>query len=174
MQKKQPMAGARVAYVGVMIALAMILSYLESFVPLPIGIPGVKLGIANLVVLVTLGFLSYKEVAAIDLLRIVLSGILFGSGVSLAYSLSGGILSLILMLLLDKSRRFSLAGISIAGGVSHNIGQIIMAALLLENKQILSYLPVLLIAGLGTGLINGAVALPVTRIIHKNYGNNLE
>ncbi len=174
MQKKQPMAGARVAYVGVMIALAMILSYLESFVPLPIGIPGVKLGIANLVVLVTLGFLSYKEVAAIDLLRIVLSGILFGSGVSLAYSLSGGILSLILMLLLDKSRRFSLAGISIAGGVSHNIGQIIMAALLLENKQILSYLPVLLIAGLVTGLINGAVALPVTRIIHKNYGNNLE
>ena len=144
MQKKQPMAGTRVAYVGVMIALAMILSYLESFVPLPIGIPGVKLGIANLVVLVTLGFLSYKEVAAIDLLRIVLSGILFGSGVSLAYSLSGGILSLILMLLLDKSRRFSLAGISIAGGVSHNIGQIIMAALLLQNKQILSYLPVLL------------------------------
>ena len=150
MQKKQPMAGTRVAYVGVMIALAMILSYLESFVPLPIGIPGVKLGIANLVVLVTLGFLSYKEVAAIDLLRIVLSGILFGSGVSLAYSLSGGILSLILMLLLDKSRRFSLAGISIAGGVSHNIGQIIMAALLLQNKQILSYLPVLLIAGLVT------------------------
>ena len=158
MQKKQPMAGTRVAYVGVMIALAMILSYLESFVPLPIGIPGVKLGIANLVVLVTLGFLSYKEVAAIDLLRIVLSGILFGSGVSLAYSLSGGILSLILMLLLDKSRRFSLAGISIAGGVSHNIGQIIVAVVLTGTPEIIWYLPVLLISGTISGFFTGYAA----------------
>lgn len=117
----------RVAKCGLLIALAMVFSYVEVLIPFNFGIPGIKLGLANLIVVV--GFYSMKttDVIAVSLVRIFLSGLLFGNLMSILYSLSGGILSIIVMLLLKRLHRFSIVGVSIAGGVFHNIGQIIVA-----------------------------------------------
>ena len=131
----------RVAKCGLLIALAMVFSYVEVLIPFNFGIPGIKLGLANLIVVV--GFYSMKttDVIAVSLVRIFLSGLLFGNLMSILYSLSGGILSIIVMLLLKRLHKFSIVGVSIAGGVFHNIGQIIVAMLILENFAVAVYLP---------------------------------
>lgn len=130
----------RVAKCGLLIALAMVFSYVEVLIPFNFGIPGIKLGLANLIVVV--GFYSMKttDVIAVSLVRIFLSGLLFGNLMSILYSLSGGILSIIVMLLLKRLHKFSIVGVSIAGGVFHNIGQIIVAMLILENFCLWQYI----------------------------------
>jgi heptaprenyl diphosphate synthase len=148
---------AKVAYLAIMIALALILSYVEAMIPLNFGVPGIKLGLANLVVLIGLFLLSPGEVLAISVARILLAGFLFGNAASIIYSLAGGLLSFAVMLLLSKCSRLSIMGISIAGGVSHNIGQIIVACIAVENIKLMYYLPALLIAGVLTGLLIGVI-----------------
>ena len=157
----------RVAKCGLLIALAMVFSYVEVLIPFNFGIPGIKLGLANLIVVV--GFYSMKttDVIAISLVRIFLSGLLFGNLMSILYSLSGGILSIIVMLLLKRLHRFSIVGVSIAGGVFHNIGQIIVAMLILENFAVAVYLPPLLIAGTITGMLIGILAMRMLPVIKK-------
>ena len=140
---------------GLMTALAMIFSYIEFLIPISIGIPGIKLGLANIVTVVALYILKPHEAFLINLVRIMLCGLLFGNSMSLIYSLSGGILSFVIMLLLKKINGFSVYGVSIAGGVTHNIGQILAAMAVLENVMIAYYLPVLLIAGAATGFLIG-------------------
>lgn len=148
---------AKAAYVAILIALALILSYVEAMIPLNFGIPGIKLGLANLVVLIGLFLLRPGEVLAISVARILLAGFLFGNAASIIYSLAGGLLSFAVMLGLSKCSRFSIMGISIAGGVSHNIGQIIVASIAVENIKLMYYLPALLIAGVLTGLLIGVI-----------------
>lgn len=157
----------RVAKCGLLIALAMVFSYVEVLIPFNFGIPGIKLGLANLIVVV--GFYSMKttDVIAVSLVRIFLSGLLFGNLMSILYSLSGGILSIIVMLLLKRLHKFSIVGVSIAGGVFHNIGQIIVAMLILENFAVAVYLPPLLIAGTITGMIIGILAMRMIPVIKK-------
>lgn len=157
----------RVAKCGLLIALAMVFSYVEVLIPFNFGIPGIKLGLANLIVVV--GFYSMKttDVIAVSLVRIFLSGLLFGNLMSILYSLSGGILSIIVMLLLKRLHRFSIVGVSIAGGVFHNIGQIIVAMLILENFAVAVYLPPLLIAGTITGMLIGILAIRMLPVIKK-------
>lgn len=157
----------RVAKCGLLIALAMVFSYVEVLIPFNFGIPGIKLGLANLIVVV--GFYSMKttDVIAVSLVRIFLSGLLFGNLMSILYSLSGGILSIIVMLLLKRLHRFSIVGVSIAGGVFHNIGQIIVAMLILENFAVAVYLPPLLIAGTITGMLIGILAMRMLLVIKK-------
>ncbi len=157
----------RVAKCGLLIALAMVFSYVEVLIPFNFGIPGIKLGLANLIVVV--GFYSMKttDVIAVSLVRIFLSGLLFGNLMSILYSLSGGILSIIVMLLLKRLHRFSIVGVSIAGGVFHNIGQIIVAMLILENFAVAVYLPPLLIAGTITGMLIGILAMRMLPVIKK-------
>lgn len=145
----------RVAITGVMTALGIVLGWLESLVPLTFGIPGVKLGIANLVTLLILYRLSWKEAIVVSILRIALSCILFGNPVTGIYSLAGAMLSLLVMLLLKKWNWFSIAGVSAAGGVAHNIGQLLAAWVLLGTTAILYYLPVLLAAGVISGVLIG-------------------
>ncbi len=140
-----------------MIALAFTLSYLESLLPLSIGIPGVKLGLANLVVVVALYKLTPYEAFAIAIIRIVLAGLTFGNAYSMIYSLCGGLLSFFAMLLIMKAE-LSVIGVSILGGTAHNIGQIVAAAVLMGTDKIVYYLPVLLIAGLVTGFLIGGVS----------------
>lgn len=148
----------KVAYFGVFTALALIFSYVETLIPLSIGIPGVKLGLANLIIIIALYKMGVKEAFVLSVVRIVLSGFIFGNLFSIVYSLAGGLLSLSVMVLLKKGNHFSLLGISIAGGVFHNVGQLIMAAVVLESLSIGYYLPVLLLSGMATGLLIGIVS----------------
>ncbi len=150
--------GRRVALDGILVALAMIFSYIETFIPFNFGVPGIKLGLANLVVLLGLTFLPTVDVLLISVVRIVLSSLLFGNVMSLWYSLAGGLLSFLCMWLLTKREGYSIIGISMVGGVMHNVGQVITAAIIVKTMQLTWYLPVLLVAGLVTGLIIGSLA----------------
>ena len=148
----------RVAYFGVFTALALIFSYVETLIPVPIGIPGVKLGLANLIIVIALYKMSVKEAYILSVIRIVLAGLIFGNLFSILYSLAGGLLSLTVMVLLKRSDKFSLIGVSIAGGVFHNIGQLIMAVIVLESLSIGYYFSVLLFSGIVTGMLIGIVS----------------
>lgn len=153
----------RIARLAVMIALAFTLSYLESLLPINLGIPGVKLGLANLVVVAALYLLPLGDAFGIALIRILLAGITFGNGVSLVYSLCGGLLSFVIMLAVKRSR-LSPVGVSVLGGICHNAGQLAAAAFLMSTARIVYYMPVLLVAGTVTGLLIGIAA---NMIIHR-------
>lgn len=160
----------RVAYFGVFTALALIFSYVETLIPFHIGIPGVKLGLANLIIVIALYKMSLKETYLLSVVRIVLSGFIFGNYFSIIYSLAGGLLSLTVMALLRKRGGFSILGISIAGGVCHNIGQLAIAMVVVETFSVIYYVPVLLIAGLATGLLIGIAADGMLkRLVNINF-----
>ena len=157
---------AKSAWMGMFLAAALILGYVESLIPFSFGIPGIKLGLANLAVLLALYRIGTKEAFLIDVLRIVLSGFLFGSLYSILYSMAGGVLSFLAMLLLKKATRSSVLFVSMAGGISHNIGQLAVAALVVETKGLFYYLPPLLAAGAATGLLLGVIA---ERILRRRF-----
>ena len=148
----------KTAYMGMFLALALILSYVEALIPFQFGIPGVKLGLANLVTVMMLYCTGAKEAFLLSVLRIVLAGFLFGNPFGIIYGLSGGILSFLVMYLLWRGDRLHVVSISAAGGVFHNIGQLFMAAAVVENLRLVYYMPVLLTAGFLTGLLIGVLA----------------
>ena len=145
----------RVAYFGVFTALALIFSYVETLIPFNFGIPGVKLGLANLIIVIVLYKIKLSEVYLLSIVRVLLNGFIFGNYFSIIYSLAGGLLSLTVMALLKKKGGFSILGISMAGGVMHNIGQLIIAMIIVETFSVAYYVPVLLISGLITGFVIG-------------------
>ena len=154
----------RLVLLAMLTAVAMILSYVESLLP-SVGIPGVKMGLANIAVIFALFRFGWKEAAALSLVRVLLVSLLFGSVGAMLYSLAGAVLSLAVMALLRRIDRFSTVGISVAGGVAHNAGQILMAMLILQTKQLLVYLPVLAVSGIAGGVLTGlAAALLIRRI----------
>lgn len=159
----------KVAYLGVFLALALVLSYVESLIPFYFGIPGVKLGLTNLVVVFMLYCVGTWEAFTISALRIVLAGFLFGNMFSILYSLAGGLLSFLAMYLLKKTKRFGVLPVSVSGGISHNVGQLTVAAAVVETGSIFYYLPVLLLAGAVTGLLIGAAAQEMI----KRIGNRI-
>ena len=146
---------SRVAYFGVFTALALIFSYVETLIPFNFGIPGVKLGLANLIIVIALYKMRVSEAYTLSIVRVVLSGFIFGNYFSIIYSLAGGLLSLTTMTLLKKKDGFSILGISMAGGVMHNVGQLIIAMLVVETFSVIYYVPVLLVSGLVTGFVIG-------------------
>lgn len=148
----------RVAYFGVFTALALIFSYVETLIPISFGIPGVKLGLANLVVVIALYKIRLREVYLLSVTRVLLSGFLFGNYFSILYSLAGGLLSLTAMAFLKRREGFGVMGVSVAGGASHNIGQLFIAMAVVETFHIFYYIPVLLTAGVLTGLLIGILA----------------
>lgn len=148
----------KVAYFGVFTAVALIFSYVESLIPIQLGIPGVKLGLANLIIVITLYKMGIKEAYILSIVRIVLAGFMFGNLFAILYSLAGGMLSLTTMYILKKTDKFSVYGISMAGGVFHNVGQLFMAVIVLESGSIGYYFPVLLISGLVTGFVIGVIS----------------
>ncbi|HJC34669.1 MAG TPA: Gx transporter family protein [Candidatus Mediterraneibacter faecipullorum] len=157
----------RAAYFGVLTALALIFSYIETLIPIQFGVPGIKLGLANLIIVIVLYKTDWREALLLSVVRIILAGFIFGNLFSIVYSLAGGFLSLTVMVLLKRTDRFSVAGISMAGGVCHNIGQLVVAMIVVETYQVGYYLPVLLIAGLITGAVIGAVAGEVLKRIRN-------
>ena len=157
----------RVSSGAMLVALAMIFSYVESLIPINLGVPGIKLGVANLVTVTGMYFLEFPEVFLVVVMRILLTGFLFGNGMSIVYSLAGGILSFLVMALMKRLKGFSVAGVSIAGGVSHNIGQIIVASVVVENLKLIYYLPALLIAGTVTGFVMGMISKKLLPIVKR-------
>ncbi len=148
-----------VAKYGVLIALAFIFSYVETLIPFDmIGIPGVKLGLANLVVVVALYTMRPVDAFVISLIRILLVGLTFGNPYSAVYGLCGGLLSFGVMLLFHKLKFFGCLGVSLLGGIAHNVGQMIVAMIVVENMRLAYYLPVLMISGAITGAAIGIVA----------------
>ena len=152
---------------AMLVALAMIFSYVESLIPINFGVPGMKLGVANLVTVTGLYFLEIPEVLAVSVLRVLLTGFLFGNGMSIIYSLAGAVVSLLAMVLVKKMDGICIVGVSITGGVFHNIGQILVAMAVVENLKLIYYLPVLLVAGTVTGFVIGIVAGKILPVVKK-------
>ena len=143
---------------GLSVALALILSYVERLLPHLVAVPGVKAGLPNIVILFLLDRCGWKEAGCVSLIRLVLSAALFTGFVAFFYGLAGAVLSLAGSALLKRSDRFSPLGVSVAGGVLHNLGQIALAALILESGYIFAYLPVLLLSGTLAGALVGLLA----------------
>lgn len=141
-----------------LIALAMILSFVESLIPITLGIPGIKLGLANLVVIVALLTLGEKEAFVISFMRMILVSFTFGNMSTLMYSVAGGVLSFLAMLIIKRTGKFSGLSISIVGGIMHNIGQIMMAFLIVKTRGVFAYLPFLLLAGSIAGTLIGILS----------------
>lgn len=148
----------KVAMLGLTIALAMIMSYIEALVPLSFAVPGIKMGLANIVIIFLLYRFGMKEAILVSIIRVILVSLLFSNVMAMWYSLAGAALSLSVMWVLKKIDKFSVIGVSVAGGIMHNVGQIIMAVILLGTEQIALYLPVLIITGTATGVIIGIVS----------------
>lgn len=158
----------KLALCGMLTALAMICGYVEALIPFSFGIPGIKLGLANIVIVIALYQLTFYQTLCIQIARIVLISFMFGNMSMMMYSLAGGLLSLCVMALLKKTELFSISGVSVAGGVSHNIGQLLVAILVVNNLKIVVYFQILILAGLITGLLIGAIAYRISIILSKN------
>ena len=148
----------KIPYYGLFAALAILMGYVEMLIPIPVPIPGVKLGLANVIIIIMMYFMDTKSAFFVSLIRVILSGLLFAGFAGLLYSLAGALLSFAVMALLKKTGKFSIVGVSIAGGIFHNVGQIIVAALAVENVRMAYYLPFLLVRGVVTGIFIGIVA----------------
>lgn len=146
-----------IARLGLLTAVAIVLGYFEHLLPVT-GIPGVKLGLANTVLLYALYLLDVPSAVLLMLLKVGISGLLYGGPAAMLYSFAGGVLSLGVMIFARKSLAFSVIGVSVLGAVSHNIAQMLVACLVVETRAILAYLPVLLIAAAVTGTLTGLIA----------------
>ncbi len=158
---------SKVSYFGMMTALSLILSYVEMLIPIHFGVPGMKLGLANLIIVIVLYTHSLKAAFFISISRILLSGFLFGNMFAIIYSLSGGILSLLVMNFFKKKKSFSIIGVSISGGVSHNLGQLFVAMLVVESYKVGFYFPMLMVAGMLTGALIGVVSVEILKRLRK-------
>ena len=140
------------------LALSLVAAYIENLIPIQVGVPGVKLGLANIVTMVILYTLGFVAAALLTAARILLSGMLFGSGFAMVYSAAGAALSIVVMAVLRKTGHFSSVGVSVAGGVFHNVGQILVAMAVLETGALLYYLPILVVSGLAAGIVTGIIS----------------
>ena len=153
----------RIAYLGLLIALAFVFSYIEFLLPINLGIPGAKLGLANLAIIVCMYTLGEKDAFLLSMVRIVLVGFTFANTASMLYSLAGGILSFLVMYIAKKTDRLSMTGVSVLGGVFHNAGQILLAMWMLSAESLIYYLPVLIFTGVISGVVIGILGAMVTK-----------
>lgn len=153
----------KTAWYGVLTALGMILGYVESLIPVFAGVPGVKPGLANLVSFFALFRMTARDALILSAVRVTLTGFTFGNLSSMAYSMAGAVFSLFVMWLCKKRAWFGLVGISMAGGISHNLGQLFLAACVLENAAVFSYFPVLLLSGAAAGALVGFLGAQIAR-----------
>ena len=158
----------KIARMGLLTALALILSYVESLIPAFVAVPGVKMGLANIVVVFALYTLGPGEAAIVSIIRVLLSSLLFGSILSLSYSAAGAVISLLSMIILMKTKIFGVTSVSVIGGVFHNLGQILVACLVLETDVLLYYLPVLILSGTITGAVIGIASSIVIKRLQKS------
>ena len=157
----------KIALYGVFIALTLMVSFIESLIPLPIAIPGIKLGLANSVILFVLFSIGEKDAFIVSILRVIISGFLFANMAAILYSLSGAIFSFLVMYLLKKTDKFSIIGVSISGSIAHNLGQLFVAVIVTSVQTVMFYVPFLLIAGVITGILIGILGKEVICRIPK-------
>ncbi len=162
----------QIAQAGLLIALAMVLSYIESLIPAFVAIPGIKVGLANIVVVFALYRMDFKSALLISLIRVLLSSLLFGTVMTLAYSAAGASLSLAGMALLKRTGLFGTTAVSVTGAVLHNLGQIAVACLILETDSLLYYLPFLVLSGVVTGLVIGLVSSTLIKRVGSGLGED--
>lgn len=159
----------QLAFLGLCTAVTLILSYVEALLPpLWSAVPGIKMGLPNIMIIFLLYRFSLKEAAAVSLVRLAAVALLFGNVMTLAYSFAGAVLSLAVMTLLKKSDRFSMVGVSITGGVFHNLGQVLVAMLVLETAEIGYYMIVLTLTGTVAGILVGVAGSLVLKYLKKN------
>ena len=169
--KKLDSPAKKLAFLGLLTALAVVMGYVEYLIPLPLPVPGIKLGLCNIVIVFVLWRFGFVHALAVSGIRVVITGMLFGSPVSMIYGLCGTVFSLAGMALLKKTRCFSVTGISAAGGALHCTGQIAAAVILTGSTGILRYLPVLLISGEFTGGVIGLVDTLILKRLFKAAAN---
>ena len=150
-----------------LIAVAMILSYVESMIPAFVSVPGVKIGLSNIATVFALYALGWPYAICVSVVRVFLSALLFGNFVSLIYSISGAALALLAMILLKRLDRFSSIGISVVGGVCHNVGQIVAACIVMETAAIAVYIIPLIVSGTIAGIVIGLIAGNLVERIKK-------
>ena len=172
MAKNEKERARKVALYGILIALAMVMSFIETLIPIPMPVPGIKLGLANLVTITGLYLVGIPGTICVTIMRVVLVGLTFGNPYSMIYGLSGSLLSLLVMAAARKYNWFSQVGISILGGVFHNIGQVTFAAFIVQTVGVYVYLPTLLIAGCIAGAVIGIIGGIVTSRL-ANFTKNL-
>lgn len=161
----------QITTMGILVALAMVLGFVETLIPINLGIPGMKLGLANIVVVIALFLFDIKTAVVVSILRIILIAMTFGNMSMMFYSIAGASLSLLSMIAISKIKSFSLISVSIVGGIMHNVGQIICAAFVVRTNGVFTYLPVLMIAGLVSGALIGIVAgLILVRLTNVKIG----
>ena len=164
--KRRNTKTGQIAFIGLFASLALLLAYVEHLLP-PVfaAVPGIKLGLPNIVILYVLYCIDLKHAALVSFIRILMSSILFGNAMTFAYSVAGAVLSLALMGILKKTDLLSAVGVSVVGGVSHNLGQILVAMVVLDTPQIAYYMIVLAITGTVSGIFVGLCgAMLVKRI----------
>lgn len=157
----------RIAVCGVLTALAMVLSYVELQIPVMFAVPGLKVGLANIAIVAALYLIGNIGAIAIDIMRVIMISLLFGNALGFIYSLAGAVLSLLVMTLLKRTGRFAAITVSIAGAVSHNIGQILVAVFMTEISALYWYLIVLWFTGIVSGLAIGFLGYTVIRRVNK-------
>ena len=155
----------KVAMYGMLVALAFLLSYIETWIPFSFGIPGIKLGLANLAVVTALFCMGERQACAVSLVRIVLAGFTFGSLSVMIYSLAGGLLSLFCMIGARRFLGWGMKKVSVAGGIAHNLGQLMAAIAVVKTGALLFYLPALVAAGTAAGFLIGLLGGLVTERI---------
>ncbi|MEA4815262.1 MAG: Gx transporter family protein [Lachnospiraceae bacterium] len=150
--------GKKTVYYGIFTALALLMGYVESLVPVPFPVPGIKLGLTNAVIVTAMYFFGEKEAFFISLIRVMLSGILFAGFGGFLYSFAGALTSFFVMAVFKKLNIFGITGISVLGGVSHNAAQIAVASVVVNNVRLFYYLPPLMVSGVVTGVVIGTVS----------------
>ena len=158
---------------GMLLTIALTLSYIESLIPFGFGIPGIKLGLANMAVVLCMYCLGAREALLLNIMRILLAGFMFGNLYSIIYSLAGGMLSFLIMWLTKRMNMWSVSGVSVLGGVCHNLGQILIAAFVVKTAGVFYYIPYLIIAGVLTGWLIGLITklvIPYFERIERKMG----
>ena len=162
------MKSRKIAFLGLLIALAFVLSYVEMLLPINIGIPGAKVGLANLVIMVALFAIGEKNAFILSVVRVVLVGLTFGNLAMMIYSLAGAMLSFAAMLIAKRIKLFSITGVSVIGGVFHNLGQIIVAIFVLDTASLIYYFPFLVVVGTVSGIVIGVISGMIIERFKKN------
>ena len=162
----------RLTLLSMLTAQALALHVLERFIAIPIAVPGVKLGLANIITLLTILLLGWKDALVIVVLRCTLGNIFGGNIISFLFSIGGGLLSTVIMALLwhKFANNVSITGISLTGAVFHNVGQLLVASIVISDLRIFTYLPVLLISAIITGCIIGIISTRSYALLHKRFG----
>ena len=153
----------RIAKTGMLLSISLVLSYLEMVLPVMVAVPGVKIGLANIITMLLLYRTDVKTTLTFTCVRVLLAGILFAGVSGIIYSLAGGVCCVLVMSLLKRVPIFSVLGVSMAGAIAHNMGQIVIAIIVMENIHIVYYLPVLCISGVISGLLVGYLTFVIMR-----------